>query len=299
MDNPDLTFFIELYGEVGGVARNIKNEKKGDLSDHEWKESVYNILWEVVRRVPQECRQEAALVFDVAIGESLDIGFVDEKKNFKISEKCSKHTYDALDKFFEELRLLEYSFRSREEPVAESELLKLVNEWKDLGVASTLAGGAEVVTFSTRRPYTHHHAHSTRQPRRKYTKIPLISNTDFDINRLVTEEPIIVTPLNLGDIDSIYGKRPEGQAKDVLLDSKPWEKEPGGVDEEAPSTTLAPPAEAPLQGNQTPVPPSTVQEKEPAAPSVQTEDKNRQFEWPDLNDGGPGEDILWPHKLIG
>ncbi|CAH2014934.1 unnamed protein product [Acanthoscelides obtectus] len=292
MDNPDLTFFIELYGEVGGVARNIKNDKKGDLSDHEWKESVYNILWKVVRRVPQECRQEAALFFDVAIGESLDIGFVDEKKNFKVSEQCSKHTYDALHKFFEELRLLEDSFRSREEPVAESELLKLVSEWKDPRVASTLAGGAEVVTFSTRRPYTHHHAHSTRRPRRKHTKIPLISNTHFDINRLVTEEPIIVTPLNLGYIDSIYGKRPGGQ-------TKPWEKEPGGVDEGVSSTTLALPAEAPLQGNQTPVPPSTVQEKEPAAPSAEKEDKNRQFEWPDLNNGGAGDDILWPHVHIG
>nr|CAH7726515.1 unnamed protein product [Callosobruchus chinensis] len=131
MDNPDLTFFVELFGESGGLLRKISSDDKGALSDVEWKESIFQILHMATNHIPTECREETGLIFDVALGESLDIGFIDGKKNFKITQKCSKLTNKALETFFRKLRELEVAVEIEEDLVDKSKLLTLIDEWKN------------------------------------------------------------------------------------------------------------------------------------------------------------------------
>ncbi|VEN58419.1 unnamed protein product, partial [Callosobruchus maculatus] len=100
MENPDLTFFLELFGESGGLVRKITPEEKGFYLDVEWQRDVFKILHEVTSYTPDECREETGLLFDVVVGESLDVGFEDGKKNFRVTEKCSEHSYIALQSFF-------------------------------------------------------------------------------------------------------------------------------------------------------------------------------------------------------
>nr|CAI5850027.1 unnamed protein product [Callosobruchus analis] len=134
MENPDLSFFVELYGETGGVVRKITTEDKGTLSDEDWKESVFKILHEVTSHVPRKCREETGLLFDVGIGESLDIGFVDGKKNFKITERCFKYTYTAVTTFFKKLSELQTAAEIKEDLVDRSMIVRLIEDWRDAKV---------------------------------------------------------------------------------------------------------------------------------------------------------------------
>nr|CAH7726514.1 unnamed protein product [Callosobruchus chinensis] len=129
MDYPDLSFFEQLYGETGGHLNNIKSDDKDAINTIKPLQSSVNILYEVTELIPNECREETGLLFDVAVGESLDIGFVDGKKNFKITEKCSEYSYSALEIFFTSLRSLE-AFAFKEDLVEKSKLLQLIDEWK-------------------------------------------------------------------------------------------------------------------------------------------------------------------------